>query len=156
MSDKRISSIFDITPRYLRSTNLERDFRDPRALGNYILTPHGRQCLSRLSKGLRAGGTERAWRITGNYGSGKSSFALMLAQQSMVHEEAALLHARLVQQDREHRGIHAAAHAADDLPSGHFTPNLFDHLVLEIRDAELCQPSLRETKEIREDLRAFV
>lgn len=79
MADKLINSVFDITPRYLRSTNLERDFRDPRALENYILTPHGRDCLSRLSKGLRVGGTERAWRITGNYGSGKSSFALMLA-----------------------------------------------------------------------------
>lgn len=79
MSDRPTSSVFDITPRFLRSTNLERDYRDPRSLDNYILTPLGRQCLSRLSKGLRAGGTERAWRITGNYGSGKSSFALMLA-----------------------------------------------------------------------------
>src|ERR1022692_4826966 len=79
MSDRPINAIFDITPRFLRSTNLERDFHDPRALENYILTPHGRHCLTRMAKGLRRGATERAWRVTGDYGSGKSSFALMLA-----------------------------------------------------------------------------
>lgn len=79
MSDRSISTVFNITPRFLRSTNLERDFNDPHALENYILTPHGSQCLSRLAKGLRQGATERAWRITGDYGSGKSSFALMVA-----------------------------------------------------------------------------
>ena len=79
MSDLRINAVFDVTPRFLRSTNLERDFHDPNALENYILTPHGRQCLTRLAKGLRRGATERAWRVTGDYGSGKSSFALMLA-----------------------------------------------------------------------------
>ena len=79
MSDRPINAIFDVTPRFLRSTNLERDFHDPNALESYILTPHGRQCLSRLAKGLRRGATERAWRVTGDYGSGKSSFALLLA-----------------------------------------------------------------------------
>ena len=79
MSDQPISAIFNITPRYLRSVNLERDFNDPRSLENYILTPHGSQCLGQLALGLRRGGTERAWRFTGNYGSGKSSFALLVA-----------------------------------------------------------------------------
>lgn len=79
MPNRAINAVFEITPRFLRSTNLERDFRDPHALENYILTPHGRGCLGRLAKGLRPGATERAWRITGDYGSGKSSFALLLA-----------------------------------------------------------------------------
>ena len=79
MLDRTISTVFNITPRYLRSTNLERDFKDPGALENYVFTPHARQCLSRLARGLRPGATDRAWRVTGNYGSGKSSFALLLA-----------------------------------------------------------------------------
>ncbi len=79
MSKGPINAVFEITPRFLRSTNLERDFKDPHALENYILTPHGRACLGRLAKGLRPGATERAWRITGDYGSGKSSFGLLLA-----------------------------------------------------------------------------
>ena len=79
MGTTTISSLFQVTPRYLRSTNLERDFSDPKALDNYVLTPHAQDCLSRLAGGLRASSTQRAWRLTGNYGSGKSSFALFLA-----------------------------------------------------------------------------
>ena len=79
MSPVTISSLFQITPRYIRSTNLERDFGDARALENYVLTPHAQECLGRLAKGLRKTSTQRAWRLTGNYGSGKSSFALFLA-----------------------------------------------------------------------------
>jgi len=79
MSSSAIASYFDVTPRYLRSTNLERDFRDRRALESYVLTTHAHECLDRLSKGMRPGSTQRAWRVTGNYGSGKSSFALFLA-----------------------------------------------------------------------------
>lgn len=74
-----IASLFHITQRYLRSTNLERDFQDSKALENYVLTPHAQECLVRLAKGLHPTSTQRAWRLTGNYGSGKSSFALFLA-----------------------------------------------------------------------------
>ena len=79
MAAALISSLFQVTPRYLRSTNLERDFTDPKALENYVLTLHGQNCLARLAGGLRPTSTQRAWRLTGNYGSGKSSFALFLA-----------------------------------------------------------------------------
>jgi len=79
MSSQVIASYFNVTARYRRSTNLERDFRDRRALDNYVLTSHAHECLDRLSQGIRPGSTQRAWRVTGNYGSGKSSFALFLA-----------------------------------------------------------------------------
>jgi hypothetical protein len=80
MGAPAVSSLFQITPRYLRSTNLERDIRDTKALEQYVLTPHAHDCLYRLAKGLRPTSTQRAWRLTGNYGSGKSSFALFLAR----------------------------------------------------------------------------
>jgi len=80
MSDRKISSVFNVSPRYLRSTVLERDFPDPHSLENYVVTSHARDCLIRLSRGLRPGATDRAWRLTGNYGSGKSSFALLAAR----------------------------------------------------------------------------
>lgn len=79
MAANPISALFDITPRYLRSTNLERDFSNPKAIENYVLTQHGQECLARLASGLRPTSMQRAWRLTGNYGSGKSSFALILA-----------------------------------------------------------------------------
>ncbi len=79
MADRTISSLFDLAPRYLRSTHLERDFHDPRALDSYILTEHGRECLHTLARSAHPGSTRRALRLTGDYGSGKSSFALFAA-----------------------------------------------------------------------------
>jgi hypothetical protein len=77
---RRIANVLNIAPRYLRATNIERDFADPNALENYVLTSHTRNCLERIARGLRRGATDRAWRLTGNYGSGKSSFALLAAR----------------------------------------------------------------------------
>lgn len=65
--------------RYFRSVRLERDFADPRALEGYVLTAQGRSLLSRIEEGLCSGG-ERAFTLTGPYGSGKSAFALFAAR----------------------------------------------------------------------------
>jgi hypothetical protein len=74
-----ISSLFHTRKRFLRSAHLERDFRDPAALEGYIVTREVRENLTRLRTGLNPASGQRAWRITGDYGSGKSSFALLLA-----------------------------------------------------------------------------
>jgi len=63
----------------MRSAQLERDFFDPEALDNYIVTPAMAEAFQRIASGLMAGSGPRAWRITGDYGVGKSSFALVLA-----------------------------------------------------------------------------
>src|SRR5204862_2200224 len=54
-------------------------FRDPAALGGYVVTDFARSALARMQEGLRPNSGKRAWRITGHYGAGKSSFALLLA-----------------------------------------------------------------------------
>jgi hypothetical protein len=79
MPRSTISSLFHTRKRFLRSAHLERDFRDPAALEGYIVTPNVRENLTRLRTGLNPASGQRAWRITGDYGSGKSSFALLLA-----------------------------------------------------------------------------
>jgi hypothetical protein len=79
MPETQISELFDIRRRFLRSAHLERDFADPTALDGYVVTAQARACLERLAVGLRTTSGQRAWRITGDYGSGKSSFALLLA-----------------------------------------------------------------------------
>lgn len=75
-----ISSLLRIHPRFMRSVHLERDIEDPRSSLAYILTPVARQALERISVGLKPGSTQRAWRISGDYGSGKTDFALALAR----------------------------------------------------------------------------
>lgn len=79
MSERTIADLFDIPNRFLRSAHLERDFENPRALEGYILTEPTRRALARMISGLRADSGHRAWRITGDYGTGKSSFGLLLA-----------------------------------------------------------------------------
>jgi hypothetical protein len=58
---------------------LERDFNDVASLRDYIVTPAMVAVFARILEGLRPWSGHRAWRITGDYGTGKSSFALALA-----------------------------------------------------------------------------
>ena len=78
MAEKKIADLFHIETRFLRSVHLERDFQDPTALSSYIVTDFVRSCLQRIAQGLQPRSGQRAWRLTGDYGSGKSSFALLL------------------------------------------------------------------------------
>ena len=74
-----ISDFLRVPTRFLRSVQLERDFHDVAALEHYVVTPHMAEAFRRIADGLRANSGLRAWRITGDYGVGKSSFALALA-----------------------------------------------------------------------------
>jgi hypothetical protein len=79
MREKRILDLFQIKTRFLRSAHLERDFHDPQAFSGYVVTDFAQSCLERVANGLKPKSSQRAWRMTGDYGSGKSSFALLLA-----------------------------------------------------------------------------
>ena len=79
MTQARINSLLKINSRFFRSVNLERDFDDAQALDGYVSTTETERHLRRIGRALRPESGERAWRITGDFGSGKSSFALVLA-----------------------------------------------------------------------------
>jgi hypothetical protein len=79
LNTNRIANLFDIQKRFIRSTHLERDFADPAALRGYVVTPPVQEGFERLLQGLNPKSGQRAWRVTGDYGTGKSSFALALA-----------------------------------------------------------------------------
>jgi hypothetical protein len=68
-----------VRSRYQRSVHLERDAREKRALEGYILTPLVRTLTGRIIDGFSKSSPARAWSITGPYGTGKSAFALFLA-----------------------------------------------------------------------------
>jgi hypothetical protein len=69
-----------IRQRYQRSVHLERDFGSPAALNGYLVTPLVRAVVGRVGEGLASETGNRAWSITGPYGSGKSALALFLAK----------------------------------------------------------------------------
>ena len=85
-----ISDFFRVPSRFLRSVQLERDFHDLAALEHYVVTPHMAEAFGRVADGLRANSGRRAWRITGDYGVGKSSFALVLAHLFQDRSPAAV------------------------------------------------------------------
>lgn len=88
MLKSRIADLFEVRYRFIRSTHLERDFQDPEALNGYVLTPPAKVGLERLARSLAPKSSQRAWRVTGDYGTGKSSFALALAHLFAGDDEA--------------------------------------------------------------------
>ena len=79
-----IVQLFQVPERFMRSVHLERDFDDSQFVSRYVLTPPMQALLSRIVGGVQPGSAHRAWRVTGDYGTGKSSFALMLAR--LLHD----------------------------------------------------------------------
>jgi len=78
--EQPFATLLSIQPRHLRSVRLDRDFEDPNSSLHYVVTPFVRSTVARLSAGLRDGSSSRAWRLTGDYGTGKSSLALAIAR----------------------------------------------------------------------------
>ena len=60
-----LSEIFHVRARFCRSVNIAADYRDPRALSDYIVTPITRAVLRRIAEGLRPRSKIRAWSLTG-------------------------------------------------------------------------------------------
>ena len=73
-----LRDLITVAPRYARSINIERDSRSATALNGYIVTSTAQRTLGRITAALGNELTQRAWTITGPYGSGKSAFALFL------------------------------------------------------------------------------
>ncbi len=82
MAKQLIADRIGIGRRYVRAVDIVRDLDDERALEGYVLTPSVRDGLRRVLAGLRTGSSQRAFRVTGPYGCGKSSFGLLLARLS--------------------------------------------------------------------------
>lgn len=76
---QRWADVVRLRSRYRRSVHLERDAQVQSALDGYVLTPLVRTLTGRIVDGYAAPSPARAWSITGPYGTGKSAFALFLA-----------------------------------------------------------------------------
>jgi hypothetical protein len=111
-----------VTRRYVRSTDLARDLDDPEALDGYVVTATVREAVIRIVHGLRPDSRQRAFRITGPYGVGKSSVGLLLA--------------RMLRGDAD-----AMAIAANVLPSGTLPPR-YEPIVLNGRRASFVDDLL--------------
>ena len=67
-----------ILPRFARSANLERDSGRSQPLEGYVVTARAREAVERILTVAATQPAGGAWSLTGPYGSGKSSLALLL------------------------------------------------------------------------------
>lgn len=91
---KSLDAYVQVNSRFRRSVNLEQDAGRQGSLDGYILTPSVRSSLERLLVALQAPGRERAWTLTGPYGSGKSALAVFLSNLVSSEDVATRRHAR--------------------------------------------------------------
>ena len=80
MTGDTIASHVAVRRRYVRSVDLARDIDDPEALDGYVVNPSVRDAATRILAGLSVRSRQRAFRIVGPYGAGKSAFGVFLAQ----------------------------------------------------------------------------
>ena len=74
------SHFTSVAPRFQRSINLHNDWRDTEISSGYIITPNVVQSLERLFRGVLTPKEQRAFALTGPYGTGKSAFAVFVSQ----------------------------------------------------------------------------
>lgn len=88
--------IVRVRSRYQRSVHLERDAREPGSLDGYVITPLVRALTARIVDGFGEAAPARSWSVTGPYGTGKSAFALFLADVMSPPDLAASQRGRLL------------------------------------------------------------
>lgn len=77
---KNIIDALSLSGGHTRSAALDRDLRDPAALSSYMLTPAAAAALKQIGGGLAQQGRQRAWKVVGPYGSGKTALGVLLGQ----------------------------------------------------------------------------
>ena len=67
-----------VAGRFARSANLERDATRTEPLDGYVVTARALDVVERIARTAASGPAGGAWSLTGPYGSGKSSLALLI------------------------------------------------------------------------------
>jgi hypothetical protein len=97
----RFNDFIQVAPRFSRAVSLERDAGAAAAIDGYIVTSTAQHVIERLSRALSSATSHRAWTLTGPYGSGKSAFALYLANLLGAPQEPAGRLARGILRDQQ-------------------------------------------------------
>ena len=73
-----LADSISVRARFARSANLERDLARREPLDGYIVTARALDVVERMAETAATGAAGGAWSLTGPYGSGKSSLALLI------------------------------------------------------------------------------
>lgn len=77
---KRLADVVQVAERFHRSVHLRQDWDSEYALEGYLVTPTVKRLTREILAELGDERGTRAWSLTGPYGTGKSAFALFLAE----------------------------------------------------------------------------
>jgi len=124
-----------VLERFARSANLERDADRSEPLEGYIVTARALEVVERIATVAATGFSGGAWSLTGPYGSGKSSLALLLDAAlgpatptrelawSLIDEASPAVGKSIRQVHRRHQtrdfGFHRGLITANREPLGH-------------------------------------
>ena len=75
---RTLAEVVSVAGRFARSANLERDSARVEPLDGYVVTARALDVLERIARTAGSGSAGGAWSLTGPYGSGKSSLALLV------------------------------------------------------------------------------
>jgi len=73
-----LAESISVAGRFARSANLERDATRTEPLDGYVVTARALDVVERIARAAASGPSGGAWSLTGPYGSGKSSLALLI------------------------------------------------------------------------------
>ena len=73
-----LAESISVAGRFARSANLERDATRTEPLDGYVVTARALDVVERIARTAASGPAGGAWSLTGPYGSGKSSLALLI------------------------------------------------------------------------------
>ena len=74
----KLADSISVQARFARSANLERDLARREPLDGYVVTARALDVVERVAETAATGAAGGAWSLTGPYGSGKSSLALLI------------------------------------------------------------------------------
>ena len=97
-SAKPLSDWVQLRAGTLRSVNIVQDITRDGMVDSYILSGQSLASLGRIISGFQSLSSNRAWTLTGPYGSGKSSFGLYLSHLACTDMSG---HAQTIKQLRE-------------------------------------------------------
>lgn len=100
MSDRLIDHL-ELDSKFLRSISLARDLRSLDSLDSYLITPAVLAVLRQIGGALKSGSAQRAWKLIGPYGSGKSALGLLLARLLEGQKSSQAIHKQLVEASKE-------------------------------------------------------
>ena len=74
----KLANSISVRARFARSASLERDIARLEPLDGYVVTARALDVVERIAEATANGAAGGAWSLTGPYGSGKSSLALLI------------------------------------------------------------------------------